>query len=123
MDKMTVQHFVRAILAAKLKECRQMAGLTIYEVGEKVGKSGKTVSAWEAVQGQPDAEMFIKLYYLYGMESMSEFYGIKDKDVPVDETELLNAYRKLNDNGKAQILSMTKALVQSGSGDFVDTDE
>ena len=120
---MTQDQSARSILAAKLKEYRQKAGLTIYEVGEKVGKSGKTVSAWEAGRGQPDAEMFIKLYYLYSMESMSEFYGIKDKDVPVDETELLNAYRKLNDNGKAQILSMTKALVQSGSGDFVDTDE
>ena len=120
---MTQDQSARSILAAKLKEYRQKSGLTIYQVGEQIGKSGKTVSAWESGHGQPDAEMFIKLYYLYHMDSMSEFYGITDKDNPQDEVELLDAYRKLNDNGKAQILSMTKALVQSGSGDFVDTDE
>ncbi len=104
----------RTILAAKLKEYRQRAGLTIYEVGEKIGKSGKTVSAWETGHGQPDAEMFVKLYSLYGMTSMSEFYGIEDADTPQDEIELLNAYRALNAAGKLLVLSNAKALVKSG---------
>ena len=109
---------VRIILAENLKEYRQKAGLTIYEVGEKIGKSGKTVSAWETGRGQPDAEMIVKLYYLYGMSSISEFYGISDKGIPTDETELLNAYRKLNDAGKATVLTTTNALVKSG--DYLD---
>lgn len=104
----------RSILAAKLKEYRQRAGLTIYEVGEKVGKSGKTVSAWETAHGQPDAEMFVKLYYLYGMDSMSEFYGITDEESPQDEVELLTAYRSLNQTGREMILANAKALVKSG---------
>ena len=110
----------RSILATKLKEYRQKSGLTIYQVGEQIGKSGKTVGAWETGHGQPDAEMFIKLYYLYHMDSMSEFYGITDKDNPQDEVDLLNAYRKLNDAGKATVLTTAKALVKSG--DFAATD-
>lgn len=111
----------RSILAAKLKEYRIKSGLTIYEVGEKLGKSGKTVSAWETGHGQPDAEVFIKLYYLYNMDSMSEFYGITDKDTPPDEVELLNAYRAMNDAGKATVLNTAKALVKSG--DFANQEE
>ena len=116
---MTQAQSARDILATKLKEYRQRSGLTIYEVGKKLGRSGKTVSAWETGRGQPDAEMFVKLYYLYGVESMSEFYGIEDKDAPLEEVELLKAYRKLNDAGKAQVLSLTRALV---SGEFTETD-
>ena len=70
---MTQDQSARTILAAKLKEYRIQAGLTIFEVGDKIGKSGKTVSAWENGHGQPDAEMFVKLYNLYNMKSMSEF--------------------------------------------------
>ena len=118
---MTHEQSARSILAAKLKEYRQKSGLTIYEVGDKIGKSGKTISAWETGRGQPDAEMFIKLYYLYNMTSMSEFYGIDDKGSTTDETELINAYKQLNDAGKATLLSTAKALVKSG--DFADLSE
>lgn len=111
----------RSILAAKLKEYRQKSGLTIYEVGERIGRSGKTVSAWEVGHGQPDAEMFVKLYYLYNMESMSEFYGITDKAESQDEAELLSAFRGLNDDGKSQVLNYARLLVKAG--DFAKPEE
>ena len=120
---MTQDQSARSILAAKLKEYRKRAGLTIYEVGEKIGKSGKTVGAWETGHGQPDAEMFIKLYFLYGLTSMSEFYGIEDKEAPQDEIKLLNAYRSLNDAGKSQVLNYTNLLVKSGDFAAEDTTE
>lgn len=34
-----------------LKHYRELAGLTVYQVGELIGKSGKTVSAWENGRG------------------------------------------------------------------------
>lgn len=104
----------RSILAAKLREYRQRAGLTVYQVGEYLGKSGKTVSAWETGHGQPDAEVFVKLYKLYNMESMSDFYGIKDEETPNDEVELLEAYRALNATGKKMLLANAKSLAKSG---------
>lgn len=116
---MTQDQSARTILAAKLKEYRIQAGLTIFEVGDKIGKSGKTVSAWENGHGQPDAEMFVKLYYLYNMKSMSEFYGIEDKDETADEKELLKAFHSLNSAGKSIVLSTAKAFVKSG--DYTET--
>lgn len=110
----------RSILAAKLKEYRQRSKLSVYEVGNKIGKSGKTVSAWEQGRGQPDAEIFIKLYYLYGMDSMSEFFGVEDEEAPTDEVELLTAYRQLNQTGKELVLTNAKALAKSG--DFIKPD-
>lgn len=37
----------REYMAKKLQYLRKRNGLTVNEVGEAVGKSGKTVSAWE----------------------------------------------------------------------------
>ena len=48
---------IRRILAAKLKEYRERSGLTIQEAGDAIGKSSKTISAWEHGRGQPDADM------------------------------------------------------------------
>lgn len=97
---------VRTTLAAKLKEFRTRAGLTINEAGEKVGKSGKTVSAWECGRGQPDADMLLALCDLYGVGSIAEFYGEQQPafSLSADEMRLLAAYRELNQQGKEYIL-------------------
>lgn len=59
---------VRYELAQNLRKYRKLAGLTIYEVGDAVGKSGKTVSAWENGKGQPDADMLVRLCDVLGIE-------------------------------------------------------
>ena len=97
---------VRTTLAAKLKEFRTRAGLTINEAGEKIGKSGKTVSAWECGRGQPDADMLLVLCDLYGVGSIAEFYGEQQPaySLSSDEMRLLAAYRELSQQGKEYIL-------------------
>lgn len=111
----------RAILSAKLKEYRKRSGLTIFDVGEKLKKSPKTISAWENGHGQPDAEMFVELYYLYQMDSMSEFWGITDKGMEEDETELLKLYRGLNSTGKNMLLASARAYAKSG--DYTESEQ
>lgn len=97
---------VRTTLAAKLKEFRTRAGLTINEAGEKIGKSGKTVSAWECGRGQPDADMLLALCNLYGVGSIAEFYGEQQPafSLSADEERLLLTFRKLSPQGKEYIL-------------------
>lgn len=97
---------VRMTLATKLKEFRTRAGLTINDVGDKIGKSGKTVSAWECGRGQPDADMLLVLCELYGVSSIAEFYGETQPALSLspDEMQLLAAYRVLNQQGKEYIL-------------------
>lgn len=97
---------VRMTLATKLKEFRTRAGLTINDVGDKIGKSGKTVSAWECGRGQPDADMLLVLCELYGVSSIAEFFGETQPALSLspDEMQLLAAYRALNQQGKEYIL-------------------
>lgn len=97
---------VRTTLAAKLKEFRIRAGLTTNEAGARIGKSGKTVSAWECGRGQPDADMLLTLCELYRVGSIAEFYGEPQPafSMSSDEMRLLAAYRELSQQGKAYIL-------------------
>ena len=92
---------IREQLAARLKYFREKAGFTIYEAGEKIGKSGKTISAWENGRGQPDADMLLILCDLYSIANISELLGqdVQPATVGNDcslsslEKELIEAYR------------------------------
>lgn len=64
----------REIIAKQLKRLREQSGLTADQVGALVGKSGKTVNAWENNRGQPDAEMLMKLCDIYNVSDiLAEF--------------------------------------------------
>lgn len=68
----------REQISKALKRLRENTGLTADEVGALVGKSGKTVNAWENNRGQPDAEMLIKLCDVYKVNNiLEEFKGSK----------------------------------------------
>lgn len=65
---------VRSVMAKQLKAFRAKSGLSAKEVGEAVGKSEKTIYAWESERGQPDADILIALCRLYGAR-ISDFYS------------------------------------------------
>lgn len=67
---------VRAQIAAKLKELRKSAGMNVDQVGAALGKSGKTISAWEVGRGQPDGDQLIALCRLFNAH-ISDFFGEK----------------------------------------------
>lgn len=118
---------IRLLLAARLKEYREIAGLTIRDVGDAIGKSEKTVSAWEHGRGQPDADMLFKLCDLYGISDIGIFYGRTSKpnitdicsvsrsDLSASESELLTLYRSVSEVGQEHILS-TARLVAGNPG-------
>lgn len=68
---------VREVLAHNLKVFRKRCGYSVDQVGAAVGKSGKTISAWETGRGQPDADKLIELCMLFDV-SVSDFYGRED---------------------------------------------
>lgn len=90
----------REFIAKKLKELRQNSGLTADEVGSKIGKSGKTVNAWENNRGQPDAEILIALCDIYEVDDiLKEFREIKldsinSLNLSKHEKEVVLAYRQ-----------------------------
>ena len=91
---------IRKLLAGKLREFRNRSGLTAKEVGEKIGKSEKTISGWEHGRGQPDADMLFLLCDIYEINNIAEFYNSETDDpssaISSDEKELLSCYRSLN---------------------------
>ena len=97
---------VRSTLAFNLRKLRIASGLTAKEVGEKVGKSEKTVSAWEHGRGQPDADMLFVLCDLYGVESFDVFYGVENAqaDLTNVEKQLVSSFRTLNARGKQAVM-------------------
>ena len=79
----------REHVAKVLKELRLKSGLTAKEVGDMIGKSGKTVSAWENNHGQPDAELLIALCDIYEVDDILKAF--REDDV---ETIALSEHEK-----------------------------
>lgn len=89
----------REYIAKSLKRLREAVGLTADEVGAKIGKSGKTVNAWENNRGQPDAEMLMVLCDLYKVDNiLAEFSEEDAKQTKIvlseHETDVMLSYRK-----------------------------
>ena len=89
----------REFIAQKLKELRLKSGLTADQVGEKIGKSGKTVNAWENNRGQPDAEILIALCDIYEVDNILKEFRETNINKPFlslsdHEKEVIIAYRK-----------------------------
>ncbi len=87
----------RETIAKALKRLREQSGLTADDVGELVGKSGKTVNAWENNRGQPDVDTFFQLCDIYNVgDILAEFKENSPQNVfslSNHEKKLVTAYR------------------------------
>lgn len=117
----------REYIAQTLKRLREDTGLTTVQVGEMVGKSGKTISAWENNRGQPDAEMLMQLCDIYKVDNILAEFNQNKKNPPqkrrmtdeekkkftADLTKLLDAYGFIGENGDISDadLEMLKGVV------------
>ncbi len=87
----------RETIARVLKRLREQSGLTAEQVGIIVGKSGKTVNAWENNRGQPDAEILMQLCDIYKVgDILAEFRDdVNETSVSLSnhEKNIIIAYR------------------------------
>ena len=87
----------REMIAKILKRLRKQSGLSADQVGKMIGKSGKTVNAWENNHGQPDADTLVKLCRIYNVDDiLAEFRGDANTDnIELSEKEknVILAYR------------------------------
>ena len=119
---------LREYIAQKLRQLRQKSGLTASEVGKLVGKSGKTVNAWENNHGQPDAEILIKLCDIYKVDDiLSEFReGLPEPLSPIRDIQkkkLIQNYDTLNSLGRAKLLDYSDDLAESIKYTEIDSKE
>lgn len=102
----------REYMAKKLHEFRLEKGLSVDYVGAKIGKSGKTISAWEVGRGQPDADKLVQLCALYD-KHIADFYSNETSGATAlndQEEGLLNIYRRLNADGQQRVVGYARDL-------------
>lgn len=86
----------RENIAKTLKKLREQSGLTADQVGAMIGKSGKTVNAWENNRGQPDADTLIQLCDIYNVDNILDAFRESASTAFVcsaHEIALITAYR------------------------------
>lgn len=105
---------VRQRIAQSIKRFRNQRGLSVDEVGKAVGKSGKTVSAWEVGRGQPDADTLIALCRLFGVD-ITDFYGESGDVAPLSEEEqrLIDLMRSMTDDAQRALLLTARSLAET----------
>ena len=88
----------RKTIADALRRLREKSGLTANQVGEMVGKSGKTINAWENNRGQPDAEMLLQLCDIYNVDNILNEFREEPPEgqltLTAEEKQLVLAYRE-----------------------------
>lgn len=101
----------RESIAKVLKRLREQSNLTADQVGLLVGKSGKTVNAWENNRGQPDAEILMQLCDIYKVKDiLAEFRddirAIDTNAFTPAEEEHIKKYRLLDQHGQKAVDSV-----------------
>lgn len=106
---------LRSVLPDRLRDYRKRSGLTVNAVGEMIGKSGKTVSAWERGHGQPDADLLLKLCEIYHVGSISELVGDPRPTGQLDaqEQRLLSIFRELEQPEKEYLLKTAELVAKA----------
>lgn len=114
---------IRPYIAMKLRAFRRAKGLTCQDVGERLGLSKSTVSAWEVGRNQPDADTLINLCRLYGAD-ISDFFPPDESGLGTEspnpsealskeEMTLLENYRALDEVGRNMLVSLSEDMRMS----------
>lgn len=101
----------RDYMASQIKALRKARGLSVDQLGDAIGKSGKTISAWEVGRGQPDADVLIALCVALDAH-ISDFYQVgasSDGGLSTDERLLLELYRSTDERGRAAIIAVANS--------------
>lgn len=100
---------IRAQIASNIRRFRTERGMNVDEVGAAVGKSGKTISAWEVGRGQPDADAMIALCRLFSVD-IADFYGEEQTSEEQAERNLIDSFRSMSDEGKRVLSAIAETL-------------
>ncbi|MBR4603661.1 MAG: helix-turn-helix transcriptional regulator [Kiritimatiellae bacterium] len=100
-------------IAKRIRELRKNANMDVDTVGEGVGRSGKTVSAWETGRNVPSAEMLIDLCRFFGV-NIDYFYPpevtapLPEFPLTPEEHELVSIFAALDERDKRRLLDIAR---------------
>lgn len=104
-----MENNIRENISKNIAKYRKLNGYTQKELAEKIGAKNSTVSNWEQGANSPDIEMIFALCQLFKI-SVAEMYGCdtvrNETTITVMgiERDIILAYRKADDIGKAMVL-------------------
>ena len=77
--------------------------------------SVKTLYGWESGHRQPDADTFLILCYIYGIDSIAEILGAEkgQENFTLDELKIIEGYRSLNEQGKEVVRQHMELMMES----------
>lgn len=101
-------------LAEALKAAREQAGMTKEQAGKAVGRSHKTIAAYETGTNEPSPEKLLVLCRLYGV-SIGFFFppdvGGSEANRP-DELALLECFRECSPMGREKIVDYARMCAE-----------
>ena len=114
-------------LASFLRQKRKALGLSVKEVQgllkeRGVEYSAKTIYGWEGGLRQPDADTFVLLCLIYGVESFSEISGSSDVLFTNDEYVIIQKYRALDERGREAVDIILEQQYQAIVGEKAQAD-
>ena len=101
-------------IAERIRALRKGAGMDVETVGAGVGRSGKTISAWETGRNVPSAEMLVDVCRFFGV-SIDYFYPpevTRRERLSEDERRLLELYNGMDATGKDALLDNAAFLCE-----------
>lgn len=110
-----------------LRQKRKALGLSVKDVQGLLKERGleystKSIYGWEGGQRQPDADTFVSLCLIYGVESFSEVSGAADILFTNDEYLMLQKYRALDDRGRDAVDTILEQQYQAIAGEKAEVD-
>lgn len=106
---------------------REVAGLSLMELGRQVGISSQNIGRWERGEVLPNIDFCVRLAAFYGI-SVNELLGISEggttpiaspgETLTASERALLADFRKLSPYLQGIAINTVRGLTGAGAGDL-----
>lgn len=119
-------------IAMNIREARKAKGITMKELGLRVGATESAISLYERGKREPSYQTLLMIAeeldttvaYLLGAETKKEPAAPAGSELSADERAVIDIYRQLDDEGRRLGVKMMKALLsehaQKNSAPVVD---
>lgn len=98
----------------RIREARQSKGMTMKELGKRIGTTESAISLYERGLREPPFQALLMMAEELGTTVGYLLGAEEQKTVPaltVTENQLLEIFRQLNDDGQTACLTMARSLL------------
>ena len=108
----------KSYLAIRLRDARKFAKLNVDEAGAIIGRSGKSVSAWEAGISEPSPKLLITICKAYDVP-ISFFFPPDvsgEAEIKSAEERLLETFDTCSPTGKQRVIEYAEMIAREFPG-------